>query len=148
MNKLGFFIKKNSTLIIISIILVALSIYHKIWFFVVLLFYGLFIKFLMSKYNEGKVRKIILIVIWSSFIIIFCLGFYVNHYLPHGPRYPTGDYECLYGDRGGNCGEVYAEDMRKLNIPDWAKFLRGSEGLALLLGLLVAGIFASEKKRE
>lgn len=147
MNKLGFFIKNNSTLIIISIIVLALSIYHKSWFFVVLLFYGLFIKFLMSKYNKGKVRKIILIVIWPSFIITFCLGFYVNHYLPHGPSYPTGDVECAHDGRGP-CGEVYAEDMTKLNIPDWAKFLRGSEGMALLLGLLIAGIFASEKKRE
>lgn len=146
MKKIGFFIKNNFVLIIISIILISLSVYHKDSFFVVILFYGLFIKLLLSKYIKGKVRKILAIVIWTALIIMFGLCFYVNHYLPHGPSYPTGDYVCQYGDRGP-CGEAYEEDMGKLNIADWAKFLRSSAGMLLLFGLVIAGIIASTKMK-
>ena len=71
--------------------------------------------------------------------------FYVNHYLPHGPSYPTGDIVCQNDDRGP-CREEYKEDLRGLNIPNWAKFLRGSEGWGLVIGLLIAGGVISKDK--
>ena len=67
--------------------------------------------------------------------------------MPHGPSYPTGDIVCLYDDRGP-CGEEYKEDLRNVDIPNWAKFLRKSEGELLLLGLLLAGIVISSAKNE
>lgn len=80
-------------------------------------------------------------------MIAICLIIYVNYYLPHGPRYPTGEYVCQFDDRG-RCAEEYKEDMSKLNIPDWAKFLRSSWGMLLLFGLVIAGICASAKDKD
>jgi hypothetical protein len=101
-------------------------------------------KFLLSKNNKGNLRKILAIVIWTAFVIISGLGFYSKYYLPHGPSHPTGEYVC-YNDGRGPCNEVYKEDTSKLNIPDWAKFLRSSGGLLLIFGLLFAGICISKK---
>lgn len=96
----------------------------------------------MPSLIKTKYLRYIAVILLALSIGMLCVVFYVNHYLPHGPKYPTGDYECQYGDRGGSCGEVYAEDMRNLNIPAWAKFIRGGEGMLLLIGLIVAGCFA------
>jgi hypothetical protein len=147
MNKIGFFIKDNSILIIISIILISLSVYHKEAFFVVILTYVLFIKLLLSKHIKEKVRKTLAILIWSSLVIISCLTVYANYYLPNGPSYPTGEFVCQYDDRG-RCVEEYKEDMSKLNIPNWAKVLRSSTGMLLLFGLAIAGIYASTKNKK
>ena len=69
---------------------------------------------------------------------------YVNHYLPRGPMYATGDIVCLNNDRGP-CGAERKEDYRNLNIPDWAKLLKGSEATLLLFALVLAGIIASSR---
>jgi hypothetical protein len=143
MNKLGFFIK-NNLIIIISIILIALSVYHKDSFFVMMLIYVLFLKLLASKLIRGKVRKYLSTVIWTALAIMITLMFYINHYLPHGPSYPTGDYVSVNGDRGPLV-EEYREDMSKLDIPDWAKFVRSSAGWCLIFGLVIAGSVASNK---
>ncbi len=77
-------------------------------------------------------------LIWIVLAIVMSLTFYVNHYMPHGPSYPTGDIVCQNDDRGP-CGEEYREDMTGLDIPDWAKTLRENfAGLVMLL--IVAGI--------
>jgi hypothetical protein len=66
----------------------------------------------------------------SILVLVVCVSalgmtFYVNHNMPHGPSYPTGDVVCE-NDGRGPCGPEYKEDMRDLNIPDWAKALRES----------------------
>lgn len=72
------------------------------------------------------------------------LTFYVNWYMPHGPKYPTGEIVCQNDDRGP-CGEQYKEDTRNLDIPEWAKFLRTSEATLLVMGLLFAGIVVGNR---
>ena len=145
-NKMNL-IKKHLGLIILTILLVSLDIYKEEVFFTIFLIYGLFIKFLLSDFVKGKLRKLLAIIIWTAFIIFSGLTVYVNYYLPHGPRYPTGEIVCQNDDRGP-CGEEYKEDLRELNIPSWAKFIRQSEGMLSLLGLLFAGLVVSGKNRK
>jgi hypothetical protein len=82
--------------------------------------------------------------IWLAVIGLGGGVYYVNHYLPHGPMYATGDVVCQNDDRGP-CGEEYREDFHRLDIPDWAKFFKGSEAELLLMGLVFAGIIASSR---
>ena len=67
--------------------------------------------------------------------------------MPHGPSYDTGDVVCRNDDMGP-CGEVYQEDMRNLNIPNWAKILRGSGTDLLMLGLAIIGIILSSTNKN
>ncbi len=63
------------------------------------------------------------VMVWWILVISIGLTIYVNYFMPHGPSYPTGEIVCQNDDRGP-CGEEYKEDMRNLNIPNWAKFMR------------------------
>lgn len=56
--------------------------------------------------------------------IALALTFYVNRYMPRGVLIPTGDIVCKHDGRG-DCAEATTEDMSDLDIPTWAKFLRG-----------------------
>lgn len=141
------FLKRRFGLIILTIFLISIDIYWNELFFTLFLFYGLFIKLLLSKYVEGKIKKILTIIIWTTFTIILGLTFYTNYYLPHGPSYPTGEIICQNDDRGP-CDEEYREDTSKLNIPEWAKFLRSSAGWLSIIGLLFAGIVLSNKDKN
>ena len=136
-------LKQNWGKVILSIISIAYSFVDI--FFLVLLIYGWIIYFLVKKRLPEKVRFTLSIFIWTGFILVTGMIFYVNHYLPHGPSYPTGDIVCQNDDRGP-CREEYKEDLRGLNIPNWAKFLRGSEGWGLVIGLLIAGGVISKDK--
>lgn len=82
--------------------------------------------------------------IWLAAISLGGGIYYVNHYLPHGPMYATGDVVCQNDDRGP-CGEEYREDFQGLDVPDWAKFLKGSKAELLLMGFVFAGIIASRR---
>ncbi|MCX6718254.1 MAG: hypothetical protein NTY81_01460 [Candidatus Staskawiczbacteria bacterium] len=93
------------------------------------------------------VKKIWIIIVWVLFAIISVLFFSANHYFPKGEMYPTGDIVCQNDDRGP-CGEKYKEDVSKLNVPDWAKFFKNSEGELLWMGLLFIGIIISVKKED
>lgn len=86
-------------------------------------------------------RKGTAVLIWAAVLVTMAITFYVNHYMPHGRSYPTGDYVCLNDDRGP-CGAEYKENMKGLDIPGWAKFLRTHFEL-MLLPLLVGGILLS-----
>lgn len=86
------------------------------------------------------------VTIWILFFATFGLTYYVNNYLPHGPSYPTGEIVCQNDDRGP-CGEVYKEDMRNLNIPDWAKFLR-EYFLVPVIGLGILGFYVNNKYKD
>lgn len=138
-------LKQKWVWILAAIISVSLDIWHKELFFSILLAYGLIIKFFLSDYLSPKLRKIFAVAIWTSLIVLVGLTVYVNYYMPHGPSYPTGDVVCQNDDRGP-CREEYKEDLRNVDIPNWAKFLRRSEGELLLFGLLFAGIVISAAK--
>lgn len=97
----------------------------------------------MSKKSLAIITKLI----WASFFVVSIMIYYVNHYMPSGPSYPTGEYVCINDDRGP-CSPEYKEDLRGLNIPNWAKFFKRSESELLWIGLLLAGIIASSKLRE
>lgn len=140
-------VTKHLILIIISILLISLDIFWREIFFTLFLAYGLFIKFLLSAIARGNLKKILAAIIWISFAVIFGLTIYVNYYMPHGPNYPTGEVVCQNDDRGP-CREKYMEDLGNLNIPNWAKFLRRSEGTLLLMGLLFAGLTISNKDEK
>lgn len=82
------------------------------------------------------------IIVWCIFAILIGLSIYVK-FLPHGPMINTG-YDCVeYNDgRSTKCGDQYKEDTRRLNIPEWAKFIRGDSGFfLLLLGLPILAIY-------
>jgi len=84
------------------------------------------------------------VVVWSSFLVVSWLLYYVHHSLPEGPLYPTGEYVCQNDDRGP-CREDYIEDVRDLDIPSWAKFFKKSEGELLWMGLFFVSIMLVEK---
>lgn len=91
----------------------------------------------------GKMAAVLLGIVSVG---TFAGGYYVNHHLPHGPSYPTGDIVCQ-NDGRGPCGEAYEEDLRELNIPEWAKFLR-ENGLLIVFLSAFAAIVAGAKARE
>jgi len=140
-------LKQKWVWILAAVILVSLDIWHKELFFSILFAYGLIIKFFLSDYLSPKLRKFFATTIWTSLIVLVGLTVYVNYYMPHGPSYPTGEVVCQNDDRGP-CGEEYKEDLRNVDIPNWAKFLRRSEGQLLLFGLLFAGIVISGAKNK
>lgn len=90
---------------------------------------------------------ILKIVIWVSFFISIGLIYYVNHYMPRGPMYDTGDVVCMNDDRGP-CAGKYQEDVSNLDIPDWAKFFKKSEGELLTIVLLITAFWVSMKDKE
>ncbi len=68
---------------------------------------------------------------------LLILTYYVNHYMPHGSMHLTGDIVCM-NDGRGPCGEERVEDLSKIDIPDWAKFLRSN----LIWTMLFFGVSA------
>jgi hypothetical protein len=72
-------------------------------------------------------------MIWVIVVIIAGGVYYVNHYMPHGPKHNVGD-------------ETYWEDVSGLNIPDWAKFLR-TRGIVLFMSLAFVGILVSGRPK-
>lgn len=81
-------------------------------------------------------------VTWVGAILTCLLYFYVNHFMPRGPIFNTGEEECIeYNDgRSMDCHDRYVEDTRGLNIPDWAKFLKNDTS-SWVLGFIVLLIF-------
>jgi hypothetical protein len=141
------FFKKHLGFIVLTIILASLDIYHKEFFFTIFLLYGLIIKFFLSDSLGEKLRKMLMITVWTAFLIATFLFYYSNHHFPRGPMFDTGDVVCQ-NDGRGPCAEEYIEDPRYLDIPEWAKFFKRSDGKVLWLGLLFAGIVVSKKKGE
>lgn len=127
--------QKHRNIILTTIILTLLSIRDN--FFVYLLLYIWLIAFSLSDLISKKQRIIIEKVIWAILAIQMVLVFYINNYMPHGPMYPTGEYTCQ-NDNRGPCTKEYYEDMRKLNIPEWAKFMRKND-----FGILFALLFVA-----
>jgi hypothetical protein len=83
---------------------------------------------------------------WVALCLLLIATYYVNHYMPHGPMYDTGDVVCE-NDGRGPCGEEYIEDTHQLNIPDWAKFVR-RYWLLVAVPLFVGGAILNEKAKQ
>jgi len=58
--------------------------------------------------------------------------------------YPTGEIVCQNDDRGP-CGEKYKEDLRGLDNPNWAIFLK-EYGIGLIMALFFAGLTLIDRK--
>lgn len=80
-------------------------------------------------------RKRVGIVFLIIIIVLGGLTFYVNNYMPKGEMIPTG-----YDDDRGR--EIYVEDYRELNIPDWAKVIKGNFSSIMLIIFTMAFISA------
>lgn len=145
-KKILSLLKENSGMAILSILLLVLGIFSKDSFFIIALIYIYIIKLLLSDYFGEKTKKYIAIVIWTVAIFVFVSGYYVNHYLPKGEMYPTGEIVCQNDDRGP-CREEYKEDLRGLDNPSWAIFLK-KNGVSILIALVFAGSMTSAKKPQ
>lgn len=139
------FLKKHSIIILVSIILLALTIFQRDTFFAAILVFVLFIKFLLSNSLGNKIKKTLLMGVWVLAFMFCGLVFYVNYNFPHGPAYSTGEFICENDDRGP-CHEEYREDMSDLNMPDWAKFLR-EYWILFLIGLIITGVSLNKEGR-
>ena len=80
-------------------------------------------------------RKRVGIVLSIILIALAGLTAYVNNYMPKGEMIPTG-----YDDDRGR--EIYVEDYRELNIPDWAKVVKGNFSSIMLIIFTMAFISA------
>ena len=97
-----------------------------------------------------RTAQILANVAWVIFFVLLGLTFYVNHHMPHGPLFSTGDYDCQ-NDGRGPCGESFIEETRNLDIPEWAKFLRRYDVLVFLtlgIGGLYLSAFAKGKTQS
>ena len=113
-------------------------------FFVLVI--GIYIWENIQKWSE-LTKKYIRLIVWIIVITLIGLTFYVNWYMPHGPMIDTGyEIEPPEWSRGGPV-EKYVEDMRELNIPNWAKFLRKNTTGIFIIGLLVAGSISDRTKK-
>lgn len=95
----------------------------------------------IENYSEFS-KKSIRTITWITFIVVVGLMFYVNHYMPHGEIIYTGE---VYNESGK---EYIYEDMRQLDIPDWAKLLRAKTGFILFIGIFVLIIINDKTKKE
>jgi hypothetical protein len=91
--------------------------------------------------KQWRCLGIAVLALWA---ILSGLLYYVNHYMPHGPKYDTGDIVCE-NDGRGPCGEQFVEDTSRLRIPEWAKLLRGDGGFLAWLGLGIVGVILISK---
>ncbi len=140
------YIKKHFKGLIAIAILLALFIYHKDSFFLIVLIFSLFIYTITREFISTKLNKILSIVVWSIFAVTLISAFYINRYLPHGTYYETGTNVCEYRD-SGPCGEEMKEDINEANIPQWAKLIR-SNYEAILIGAIIAGVALSVKNKK
>lgn len=95
---------------------------------------------------DKKTYNTLGIIVWWILAILIGLFIYVK-FLPHGPMINMGEECNEYNDgRSVACGDRYVEDTRRLDIPDWAKFIRGdSRFVFLLIGLPVLAMYLQTK---
>ena len=84
-------------------------------------------------------RRKIAVLCFIGAILSLVLGTVANYAYPHGPSYPTGIVECMNDERG-RCGEVWAEDLTAVDIPDWVRYSRNGLFLPLVIGLGIVGL--------
>lgn len=84
------------------------------------------------------------IIVWTAFLALIIATAYSNWHYPHGPVTYTGELLCP--EQGGQCREKSVEDTRKLDIPEWAKFVRTGESSFFIIVLGAAGIYVAYKR--
>lgn len=140
-------LKQNWKILALAVLAILYSFGTSDILWVVLFIYGMIIRYFLTATIPEKLLNFFKVTIWVVFFLWMASMFYVNYYLPHGDSYPTGDVVCQNDDRGP-CGEQYKEDLSGLGIPNWAKFIRGSAGELMWIGLLFAGIVISSKNNN
>ncbi len=139
-------IKKYYGVIIISLILIGLYLFHKDSFFLIIWAYGLGLYLFVKLPVPMKVRKAVSIIIWFALAIACGLTYYSNHYLEKGSLVETGFNTCEFKD-SGPCGNEVKEDTRNLNIPVWGKFFKDS-GIHVVFAILFAAIIISGSMKK
>lgn len=97
--------------------------------------------------KHPKLWKTIQVLAGLYVLLWLVLGIYGNHYFPHGPYIPTGEYQCA-NDGRGPCGEITVEDTRNLDVPDWVKFLRDNDSelmLLIMMAMFTLALYAGSK---
>lgn len=86
---------------------------------------------------------------WILGILILIAYCYVQWSLPHGPMINVG-YDCVeYNDgRSSYCGDQFVEDVRGLDIPEWAKYLRTDSSTLVVIFIVLAIFFEMKLKDE
>lgn len=92
-----------------------------------------------------KYKRIVTALIFFIVIALYSVGYYVNHYMPKGQMYPTGDIACMYDGRV--CKPEYKEDLSGLDIPKWANFFKHNEVIVIMVGLLVLAVFVNQDEK-
>ncbi|MBA4336410.1 hypothetical protein C0416_01365 [bacterium] len=95
---------------------------------------------------KKKLWLALTIIIWIIFAGIMSLTYYVNHYMPDGHMYATGDIVCM--NDGRDCGPEYKEDLTNVDIPNWARFFKGDGPILLLFGIGTVGVIAGNKYKK
>jgi len=144
--KFNDLIKNYYGVMIASVILIGLYLFHKDSFFLIIWAYGLGLYLITKLPIPKKILKVISICLWICFVAFTFLFYYSNHHYERGPMFDTGDVVCQYDDRGP-CAEQYIEDPRYLDIPWWAKLFKTSAGELLWFAtLFAAGITSTASK--
>lgn len=96
---------------------------------------------------EQREWKWISRVLIMAFVVVLGSTIYTNYFLPHGPSYDTGDVVCE-NDGRGPCHEAYKEDLRNVNIPNWAKYMRNYGAMSVILLAVASVVTYSISKEE
>lgn len=148
MKKIIFFdfLKENSGMVTWTIVLTLLSFFQGDLFWMCILVYVFIVRIFYSDFFSEKIKKKIAGAIWIISIILAISIYYVNSQFSHGEMYETGEIVCLNDERGP-CGEQMREDLRGLDNPSWAIFLK-KYGLILIMALVIAGLTLIDTKKS
>ena len=103
----------------------------------------------MSKYFWSSLAmKRVRLIFWITLFIFMVLTFYINWYMPRGEMIDMG-YEVESPDYSGRGSvEKFIEDVRELDIPNWAKFLRLNVYKLVVILLFAGGLLENKIKQE
>ena len=94
-------------------------------------------------------KKIIRSIFWISVIVFTGLVLYVNWFMPKGPMIETGYEVEIPESQGGGITMEYIEDVRELNIPSWAKYIKyRNRGVNIVLTFIIIGALLEDKVKS
>ena len=125
--------------LVVGITIFAFGVFTKEPLLVALFPYVGFLSFLLEAKISRKIRIVISSTIFLAFAVLIGMIFYSHQFLPRGEFYQTGEFVCQ-NEEGGPCAPEVREDLRNLNIPAWAIFVRTSAGKLLAFALCFAAI--------
>lgn len=83
------FLKKNKILIIVSILVVALDVFHGNFALTPILAYVIIIKLLLSGVLKENARRILAVIVWVLVVFLLILSYCVNHSIIHISNFPN-----------------------------------------------------------